>query len=332
VIDSISQIVSIPVLVCAYSRRIEFQNMLTSLVASGCKKIYINIDGSNYYETQLEQESMRDFVAKIRLDSPNTHVIARQSKDNLGAAVSIISSLDWFFSQEEVGLIFEDDLEFDQSVFQFSDWALTHFANDPAVWIVAGSNFFSEHAQLQETLHMTNYPVTWGWGTWREKWMTMRSCIVEEAPRTKTFNSNYVDAFWTVGARRSKAGFVDAWDIPLAEAMNRIGSKTVVPPFNLVRNIGFSDLASNTHELRFPLDRAIDSGIEDWNPNVSRENSILEGEKINSLYETYVYGIGKRHLLSPLLSKFDAIRFRKTARGSLSSRLNKIDSEGFIDF
>jgi hypothetical protein len=332
VVDSISEKVSIPVLVCAYSRRIEFQNMITSLVDSGCEKIYINIDGSNHYHTQLEQKLMRDFVANIRLGSPAINVIARQSKENLGAAVSIINSLDWFFSQEEVGLIFEDDLEFDPSIFQFSDWALNHYANDPEVWIVAGSNFFSEHPQLQRAMHTTNYPVTWGWGTWRDKWMTMRSSIVNQAPQAKLFNSSHVKAFWSVGAQRAKAGFVDAWDIPLAEAMNRIGSKTVVPPFNLVRNIGFSDLASNTHELRFPLNHSIDSGIENWNPNLSFENTVLGKEKINSLYETHIYGIRKRHLLSPLFSRFDGIRFREMARSSLSSRLDKIEIEGFIDF
>ena len=330
--DSMKVTINIPVLVCAYSRRIEFENMLTSLVASGCKKIYINIDGSNQYETQLDQKLMMAFVAKTRLDSPDTRIIARQSKENRGAAVSIISSVDWFFSQEEAGLIFEDDLEFHKSIFQFGDWALNQYANHPEVWIVAGSNFFSDHPQLRETLHMTNYPVTWGWGTWRKKWVDIRACIVNQAPLPKCFNSSYVQAFWSVGAKRAKAGLVDAWDLPLAESMNRIGTKSVVPPFNLIRNIGFSNLASNTQELRFPLDRALASGIEGWNPSLSFDVSAFSEEKIDALYESYVYGIRKSHILSPLFSKFDGIRFKKMAKGSLSFRLSKIDDEGFTEF
>ncbi len=323
--------VSIPVLVCAYSRRIEFQNILTSLVASGCEKIYINIDASNDFETQLEQKSMREFVAQIRLEFPNTNVLGRQSKENLGAAVSIMSSLDWFFSHEEVGLIFEDDLEFDESIFKFSDWALSYYSNDPDVWIVAGSNFFSDHPQLRNKLHMTNYPVTWGWGTWGKKWSDIRASILSNVPQQKFANTSSVKAYWSTGARRAKAGLIDAWDLPLAEAMNRIGAKSVVSPLNLIRNIGFSELASNTHELRFPLNRALDSGTTGTNSSSSFEISILDQAEINSLYEKHVYGIHKRHLMSPFISKFDAFRFRKMARGSLTSRLSSIQNEGFTE-
>lgn len=321
----------IPVLVCAYSRRIEFQNLITALVDAGCKRIYINLDGSDHFETQVEQNLMRDFVVRIREGRPDTIFIARQSRENLGAAVSIISSLDWFFSQEEVGLIFEDDLEFDRNIFQFSKWALDCYAHDPEVWMVAGSNFFSDYPQMSGKLHATNYPVTWGWATWAKKWQSIRENILKRPQRYKWFNWNRVSAFWSVGSDRARRGFVDAWDIPLAEAMNRIGAKSVVSPFNLVRNVGFSPLASNTHVLRFPLNRATDSDFDQIDSETHFDFSLIPIDEINTLYENRVYGIQKRHSLSPVFSMFDSIRFRKRARGSLSQRLDKITENSFLE-
>jgi len=329
--DSRDSMAVLPALICGYSRSVEFKNLLNSLVRYGCKKIYVNIDGGIDEHTRIEQLSMKKFIVKIRMSSPDVLILARQSRTNLGAAVSIISSLDWFFSKEEVGLILEDDLELDPGIFRFSDWALSYYEPDPEIWIIAGSNFFSDNPNLRGKLHMPNYPVTWGWATWAKKWPSIREGILgkPEPPRRLKFNK--ISNFWSVGSKRARHGLVDAWDIPLAEVMQRTGAKSVVPPFNFIRNIGFSSFASNTHELRFPLNRAFDSGINQLKTNVPFELSLLHVAEINTLYENQIYGIRRHHSLSTLFSIFDSLRFRKKIRGSLARRLEQINAECFDD-
>ena len=328
--ESIVGAAVLPVLICGYSRSVEFKNLLDSLVRFGCKKIYINIDGGTNELTRVEQLSMKEFIVKTRKSSPDVLILARQSKKNLGAAVSIISSLDWFFLQEESGLILEDDLELDPGIFQFSDWALSYYESDPKIWIVAGSNFFSDNPNLRGKLHMPNYPVTWGWATWAKKWPSIRKAILGKPGQPDWLKCNRISNFWSVGSKRARHGLVDAWDIPLAEVMKRIGVKSVVSPFNYVRNVGFSSFASNTRELRFPLNRAFDSGFNQLKKDSSFALSLVPVEEINTLYENRIYGIRKRHSLSPLFSIFDSFRFRKNARGSLARRLEQIDAESFI--
>lgn len=321
----------LPALICGYTRSVEFKNLLDSLIKYGCKKIYINIDGGTNDLTRIEQLSMKELIVKTRKSSPDLQILARQSKTNLGAAVSIVSSLDWFFSQEESGLILEDDLELDPGIFQFSEWALSYYDSDPDIWIIAGSNFFSDSPNLRGKLHMPNYPVTWGWATWAKKWPSIRGGILGKPARSRWLKCNKISAFWSVGSKRARHGLVDAWDIPLAEVMNRIGAKSVVPPFNLIRNIGFSSYASNTHGLRFPLNRAFDSGFNQLKTDSPFSLSSLPVQEINSLYENQIYRIRRRHSLSPLFSIFDPLRFRKNARGSLVRRLEEINIDNFID-
>jgi hypothetical protein len=130
--------------------------------------------------------------------------------------------------------------------------------------------------------------------------------------------------YWKVGARRAKLGLVDAWDIPLAEAMLRLRKKSLVSPINLVRNIGFSERASNTNQNHFPLDLPIDLRASNYEFDTALAAQPLRGEEINELYERDVYGISARNSLTSIFSIFDFVRFRRKNRESLAIRLNRL--------
>lgn len=311
----------IPVLICAYSRDNEFFNVLNSTLQAGCPRIYINIDGTDNIDISVSQKAMIEYVEKSRIQFPKAEIYLRQSRFNLGAAVSIISSLDWFFSMEPFGLIVEDDLQFDSSLFDFISWGQSEFESNSDIWIISGSNFFSDHEGLRGKVHFPSYPVTWGWATWRDKWALMRQEIASTKKSPSILAFNPVANFWKVGAFRASSGVIDAWDIPLAEAMRRLEKFSVVPPVNLVRNIGFSRLASNTKIQIYPLDLPVLS-ITNFLPFEDFQGkSISSDPRVNRLYEKKIYGISLRNSLSSFLSKFDSIRLRKYSNIKLIVRL-----------
>lgn len=322
----------IPVLICAYSREKEFCDVLGSVLSAGSSRIYINIDGANKPEISESQEAMVAFVELSRTRFPTVEIFVRRPEFNQGAAVSVISSLDWFFSNETFGLIVEDDLQFDSSLFDFVSWGASVFEPNSDIWMISGSNFFSDHEDLQGRIHLANYPVTWGWATWRDKWSLMRREIISDKQPPSLLVLDPVVNFWKVGAYRARTGMIDAWDVPLAEAMRRMRKFSVVPPVNLVRNIGFSKLASNTKVQNYPLDLPIEKisyylPLEDLH-----RKSTTAGEQVNYLYEKKIYGISLRNVLSAFMSKFDFVRFRKYSSEDLNDRLEAANVAGYRYF
>ena len=318
-----------PVLICAYSRENEFCNVLSSVISFGSSRIYINLDGTDNPLIAKSQDTMVSFIKFCRARFPNLEIFVRQSRVNLGAAVSVISSVDWFFSEEQFGLILEDDLEFDNSLFNFVSWGGSQFEQDPDIWMISGSNFFSSSGELRGKIHFPSYPVTWGWATWRDKWNLMREEIAKDIKSPSLYAFDPVSNFLQIGALRAKRGLLDAWDIPLAEVMRRRRKLSVVPPVNLVRNIGFSKLASNTKAQNYPLDLPIE-----MLPYVISLNELLlqrsiTGRNIDYLYEKRVYGITFKNAFTVLLSKLDFIRFKKRTTKRLRVRLEDVRESNF---
>jgi hypothetical protein len=320
---------SFPVLICGYSREDEFCNVLGLAISSGSSRIYINIDGTDKLLISKSQEAMVSYINSCRAQFPNLEIIVRQSEVNLGAAVSVISSLDWFFSKEQFGLILEDDLEFDNSLYRFISWCGSRFEHDQDVWMISGSNFFSVNGELKGKIHFPSYPVTWGWATWRDKWKLMREEITNGVKPPSFFAFDPVSNFWQIGALRAKRGILDAWDIPLAEAMRRRKKMSVVPPENLVRNIGFSKLASNTRTQNYPLDLPIGELPHVNSLDNLLSESSLSGSNVDHLYETRVYGITFKHALTVLMSQLDFVRFKKYSNKSLKARLIEVKESNF---
>ena len=157
----------------------------------------------------------------------------------------------------------------------------------------------------------------------------MREEMSSNIESPSLFSFDPVSNFWQIGALRAKKGLVDAWDIPLAEVMRRLRKLSVVPPVNLVRNVGFSKLASNTKTQNYPLDLP----IERLSDGISLDNLLLHnsisGSKIDFLYENRVYGIALKNALTVLISQLDFIRFKKYSTKNLKNRLDNVRDANF---
>jgi hypothetical protein len=185
----------------------------------------------------------------------------------------------------------------------------------PDVWIISGSNFFPPERSDRSSL--VNFPVTWGWATSRNKWEQMR----QELLQPPTFSSLRILSkrnFWWVGSKRAHNGYVDAWDLPLAWAMQKRSKYSLLPPVNLVSNIGYSDRASNTFGLKFPLNLQVREM-----PEVGYvPTPIIRDVEHEKLLIEHVYRINIIRRFSYVFSFFDFVRFAPKRIGSLNSRLN----------
>ena len=240
-----------PVLIVTYARSAGLIRLLEECTDAGITKFYVAVDGGRSEKSFNEQKIMRDYLAIFRRN-PNFHVEVWWRSENLGPAVSVLSGINWLFQFEDNGIILEDDLEPNSDFFEFVDKGLAKYESSENVWIIAGSRLVEPDSKIG-VASWSRYPMTWGWATWANKWELMYKELLSEPKALWRDWFNRRANYWDIGSRRSKKSLIDAWDLPLASAQFRLKKLTLIPPVNLIRNLGFDSQATHTLNDQFPL-------------------------------------------------------------------------------
>jgi len=311
---------NVAVLIVTYSRPVGVAQILNNLIVGGINKIYISIDGPKNKQDEINQESILNEAAKY-LERGIRIQVFRQTK-NLGAAGGVLTAVDWFFANEEMGIIIEDDLRFNFDFCKFAEMSLIKYKNDPKVWMISGTQHFP-NALVKDQVSWSSYPMIWGWASWAGKWKIMREALLQRKKIEMKHRISKRYLFWSVGANRALDGKVDAWDIPLAFEFLKQKKLCVLPPVNLITNIGNDYVATNT----FDKDKSLNLKIENLPIflNFTDQPNSIDLQNYNLLLEKNIFKIKIRHILLPYYAfLFDFIRFPKRNRKiSLSQRLKK---------
>ena len=302
---------NLPVLVIAYSRPEGLSNILKVLQMNEIERIYIAIDGAKNRRDEVNQRSIDLIIAEFIHDTGKQIRVLRQ-KQNLGIAVAIIGAIDWFFEQEEMGVVLEDDLLIGKDFFEFASNSLQTYEQNDSVWMISGTQLFPNIQKAAENV-WTNYPMIWGWGSWSKKWFKMRESILA---KNKIPPSNRVSprhSFWLTGANRVLTGKVDTWDLPLAFEFLNQNKFCILPPVNLITNVGNDAVSTNTNHESRGVGMKI-SSLDLSYSHLTKPN-LAELAEYNYLLESQVFKIRRRHVLLPFYSAlFDWVRFPKSRR------------------
>lgn len=310
-----------PALIVTFAREEGLQRLISIGINSGIKRFYIAIDGPRTEEHRVSQIKMHDHLAKLNKVS-DLEFFVWQRTENLGAAAGVLTAINWFFSREKAGIILEDDLVPSSDFFTFAAKALDYYEHNPDVWVISGSRMLPS-APDNTSSDWSRYPMIWGWATWSEKWQSMSTLVTtpDHLSLRNFFNARL--NFWHTGARRAQAGLVDAWDTPLANAQFKNMKYTVIPPVNLVTNVGCDMEATHTSGAGYPINHPVKTLPEDFQllGNVSFENAHL----YDRVLEDQLFRIKFHHIFLGIYGPFlDLLRSRKQFRGSLSKRIRQI--------
>jgi len=286
-------------LIIGYSRPAGVLALLESLHANRVKRIYVSIDGPRNESDRIKQAEMFTILRGYESTS-ESKIFIKASDTNLGVAAGVLSAIDWFFAHEQEGLILEDDLVVGDDFYRFAATGLEMFRNDSTVWMISGTQLFPNDSS-ESTETWTNYPMIWGWAGWADKWKIMRTALLEhkQVPIFKITDRRRL--FWSVGANRALDGKVDTWDIPLAYEFWSLGKICILPPVNLISNIGDDDSSTHTASDNSALRQDIQVLPTDF-----QYSGVWDYKQIklyNSKLESSIFKIGKRHILLPYYSK-----------------------------
>lgn len=310
---------SVPVLIICYKRSVNVCELLNSLCAQGVSRVYIAIDGSKDSDSSISHsiESQSNEITKAF----NVELSVWKREINLGPAVSVITAIDWFFSNENAGIILEDDLVISSQLLPYFAFMLKRFESNLDVMMISGTQFVN--SQNLEEFQWTSYPVIWGWATWSDRWKLYRDQL-SYLDQIKVHRKGKEERFWKTGLRRCVSGIQDAWDIPLAVSQLNSGRKTILPPVNLVSNQGADEYAGNTVIDTWPLSMEIYKLPEDYSQLSLDVNNF--DSSLDKFIRTEIYNLDNLKVLPPELSRIaDYIRFPLWSRRlRLSDRINAV--------
>jgi len=291
-------------LIVAYGRKSNVLRLIDVIARAGIKRIYISLDGPRNESLKKIQSELRLELEFLSREHP-CEIIVWQREINLGSGASVISSLDWVFAVEEEVCVLEDDLVVDGKFFEFIKFGLELMnGGDPNLKMVTGTNPF-ENA-TNGILGKLSYPVAWGWATNKSNWNSLRGLIFSETTTRIPLRRLSRNLYWRTGKRRALSGQIEAWDVPLAAEMHKTNFYTLVPPKNLVQNIGFDGFAAHTDEDRWPLDMKISNTFS----LDEIKNNSGEYLNLNQNFEKRIFKIRYYHAASWLVNiVVDQIRF-----------------------
>ena len=230
-----------PILITAYNRFKSFKRLVNSLKSYKCK-IYISIDGPKNNFDRIQQKKIIDLIEKVK---KNFNLRYRILGKNLGCQKAIFSSLDWFFSKEEKGIILEDDHLPSKNFFSFCNKLLIKFAKDKEVFSVSGYTPFNK-TEINSDYFFSKIFMCWGWATWRSSWLTARKFTSKKkwpkllkTKQWKLFlNDDLKRRYYNKVYNLILSDRIDSWAFLWQLIGAAHGSMFIIPKRNLVKNTG----------------------------------------------------------------------------------------------
>jgi hypothetical protein len=244
------QVKDFGLLIVAFARAENVNEIIEVSLIAGIERIYIALDVSDEnLEIQLQRKLIENKAYKLNEDKVGIQIKVIRRKSNVGCSANLLSGIDWAFEQEKNLMILEDDCIPSLDFFKFISDAHSYLLRDQRIWITGGTQIFPTIAGGKAVL--SKYPITWGWATSKSKWNEIRSALIFEESNLNSFSNPEIglleSVYWKAGARRSYAGIVDVWDIPLALCFLRNQKYAILPSNSLVFNQGDDKFALNTN-------------------------------------------------------------------------------------
>lgn len=244
------------VLLITYKRFSTTQKVFNAIKKAKPPKLYFvnNAPSPNADENERIQISqIRELVNSIDWDC-NVKTLFREN--HLLTMDSITSSIDWFFENEDEGVIFEDDCLPDQSFFNYCDSLLDFYRNDNSIFIISGANV-EPNIEFDNSYRFSKYPHIWGWASWSNRWSLYDKHISQwNSNKLRWFINNEFTLkekfYWATIFNKLKMNKINTWDYQLLFTTWINNLNNIIPRSNMISNIGFGEDANFTNNANDP--------------------------------------------------------------------------------
>ena len=231
-----------PVLFLIFNRPDLTNHVFETIKLYKPNKLYIAADGPRNNKSSDIQlcEETRKIVDKINWDC---EVKTLFRNENIGCKMNVSNGIDWFFENEENGIILEDDVVPNIDFFNFCEYCLNKYAEDTRIMMITGTNFLSD-TDFDSTYFYSKHFSIWGWATWKRAWKYYDISMQKwNDPKVKSdikymFNGNYIWKHFNYTFDSLSTYYIDTWDIQWVFSCIINNGYCITPKVNLISNIG----------------------------------------------------------------------------------------------
>ena len=276
-------VASIPILLICYNRPVHTIHVLDKIMEQKPKDLYVFQDKPrNAQNAQLVAMCEKvHLIVQQAVEGTDTRLHYLQPERNLGCGFGPVTAMNWFFKENEMGIILEDDAVPHPDFFEYTTILLEKFKDDNNIRAIGsmhldnrtfgdGSYYFS---MMNRTLC--------AWATWRRAWsdFDMYHREVTRKQLNDTLRHYYgcplrMREYWCekLAEVQKDAYYHTSWDMQFWISIWLHHGCGIMPNVNLCTNIGFDgsgvhtwDSTSSganrpTHEI-LPLKHPVDMCI-----------------------------------------------------------------------
>ncbi len=241
----------IPILLLIFNRPELTQNIFNQIRIAKPLYLYVAADGprNGKEDDYVNCQKTRDIINQVDWDC-NVKTLFRN--ENLGCGLAVCSAISWFFNEEEAGIILEDDCLPHLSFFSYCKELLNKFKEDEDIFVISGTNLQNGNKRGNDSYYFSNYPITWGWATWRRAWKHFKYEIREvekifvSGTLDHAFQSKAEKTFWQKKLKQAELHKEHIWDYQWFYAVWQNKGLGITPETNLIVNIGFDKNGTHT--------------------------------------------------------------------------------------
>jgi len=284
---------NIPIVIIVYNRPFQTKKLLKKLEDVKPKNLIIISDGPKKNSLDIKKNlEVRKITKKINWSCKKIYI---NSKHNLGLKKRIYTGLNFVFKKFDQAIILEDDCLPNDSFFYFCNKLLKVYKKNKKICSISGNNF--NDTRINDSFYFSKYSSIWGWATWKRSWEQFDINIKfwPKYKKSKKWKEDCPDIveriFWEKIFNKVYKKQINSWAYPYLLNNFYLNRLTIVPKYNLVKNIGFGRNATNTtnyEKLFFPSLRKIQKKLK-----IPKE--ILQNYRADKIDFGNVYGGGKRN-------------------------------------
>lgn len=242
-----------PILFLVFNRPDHTRKSLERIREAKPSRLYVHCDGPrpNNARDINRTRAVQAITQQIDWECSTKYLFRER---NMGLRFGVFDAISWFFSQEEKGIILEDDCVPDLSFFRFATDLLDYYADNERVMHIGSLNTIPNlTAGLSESYAFTQLPFVWGWAGWGRAWKKMSIDFegLDEFEQTHLLDDYISDPMVKVYLmdkfRMTRKGRIKSWAYAWHYSILKNKGLCIIPKYNLVRNIGIAaEDATNT--------------------------------------------------------------------------------------
>lgn len=246
---------STPILLLLFNRPQHTQEVMQLLQELRPARLYLHCDGPRpHVPGEVER------VAEVRKTTQSIswpcEVKTLFREENAGLRAGVYGALNWFFSEEESGIVLEDDCAPDLSFFPFCESLLKKYAEDETILHIGGFNIAeADTRNMSDSYFFSRLSFVWGWASWRRAWHEMSIDLdgfenfVAEGSISELLPDPIARAYMLEKFRATKARENNSWAYAWSFSIMKNKGLSIVPRVNLVQNTGIGALEA-THTTK----------------------------------------------------------------------------------